>query len=360
MNMERNMERQRQIDTPKIESTTVDWKVGKAETSISRRTSAIDEPSKKENTQNEIEDSQPADTTADNIRDNLRHRQQKEAIGTEVDKAKQELERRKRKTAYLKERRSKRRLFAPAYEFVDRNEFVKKFESLGVPMDPTEIDNERVMIIYNSNRAYPSPEGILNSTSKYFDQDVSLTTSQDKEIKNQIILSVDEAVENCNQLQIIMMNPFRENQCTALVGQYESFYIQKFMRASLDPDPEFKSPDRFKIDPSYPLRPVNRNMKDNGGRSMIVPNDKNIKETWEELMTYLPRINETMTELKPITEKVAKQNSQDTVIVMVCNMGHSELLMNCKYTYPALFCFNITRSHTLTNQYFLLPKSSRL
>jgi hypothetical protein len=55
------------------------------------------------------------------------------------------------------------------------------------------------------------------------------------------------------------------------------------------------------------------------------PSDSKIKKHWKMLQNYFDSFEEKIGELKVVAEKVAVKN---TIIVMTCNMGQSELLMN--------------------------------
>ena len=45
-------------------------------------------------------------------------------------------------------------------------------------------------------------------------------------------LSVEDATKNCDQLHVVLAQPEgnKRKQCLAVMGQYESFHVQKFMR----------------------------------------------------------------------------------------------------------------------------------
>eukprot|EP00536_Pseudo-nitzschia_multiseries_P017189 jgi/Psemu1/224048/e_gw1.1420.3.1 len=216
-----------------------------------------------------------------------------------------------KKESRLKEYHDKRsrRLFLPWTEFVARDDFIDKFEALGVPFEISEKkDNDRVMILYSDSSAFPDAEAIVKG-------------------KKDVFLSVDDATKNCHNLHVVLTNYHRKNQCIALLGQYESFHLHKFMRAS--PQPEKPSNrDKFIVNASYPLRPVNRNMRADGGKAIHVPKLDDLKTNWNNLAPYLQTLEATLEKLKPIAESVAKHNDNNTIVIMVCNFGQSELLSN--------------------------------
>jgi len=77
--------------------------------------------------------------------------------------------------------------------------------------------------------------------------------------------------------------------------------------------------------PGKPLYSVGRGTTDKGRSPFNPPRDNDIKKHWEMLRRYLNSFDEVVAELKPIAQSVAIKN---TIVVMTCNMGQSELLMN--------------------------------
>ncbi|VEU34026.1 unnamed protein product [Pseudo-nitzschia multistriata] len=229
-----------------------------------------------------------------------------------------------RRQAYLErfEADKNTHVFSPRTEFVDRDEFVARFDSLGVPFDTSEQkSNDRVAIVYGDTSALPEREAVVEGSKKLGG------FGREPNEKRGVLLSVDDATKNCNNLHVVLTNFDRRKECVALVGQYESFHLHKLMRASEKPaSPKNKS--KFLIDPSQPLRPVNRNMRDDGGRSIAIPSKDDLKRNWRNLVPYLQSLEETLEKLRPVAESVASHNGRNTVIVMVCNFGQSELLMN--------------------------------
>jgi hypothetical protein len=111
-----------------------------------------------------------------------------------------------------------------------------------------------------------------------------------------------------------MTQPDSHNECVALVGQWESYHVQKFMRL----------PEDGGLDPKKPLRHVSR-LHIDSGLAQRIPTPPKVKEYNELLITYLSSLEKVLDELKPIAKMVAKNN---TIVIMVCNHGQSELLMN--------------------------------
>jgi len=85
-------------------------------------------------------------------------------------------------------------------------------------------------------------------------------------------------------------------------------------------------PAKGKGDAKYPLRVVPRNYAFDGEDNFGVPTyERHTKHSWKQLHTYLETLDDMVAELKPIVKKI---KVKDTVVVMVCNHGQSQLLIN--------------------------------
>lgn len=187
--------------------------------------------------------------------------------------------------------------FASGLVFVNRDDFASTYD-LGVPLDGSEKGNDRVLLLYSDEKAFPQTDG--NSP-----------------------LSVEEATSNCHNMHLILTHP-RNHQCLAIMGQYESYHVHKYMRINSKTG---------KMDAEAPLTYQSRGKQQNGRVSAKLPSEGATKYHWESLVSYLQALDKALEDLKPILEKVASHNDNNAVIVMVCNFGQSELLLNCK-------CFN--------------------
>ena len=114
-----------------------------------------------------------------------------------------------------------------------------------------------------------------------------------------------------------MTEPDKRNECLALVGQWESYHVQKFMRLPQDGV-------KGAVSLANPLRHVSRLHMDSG-LAQRIPTPPKVKEYNHQLVKYLSNLDTVLEELKPIAQQVARNN---TIIAMVCNHGQSELLMN--------------------------------
>lgn len=189
---------------------------------------------------------------------------------------------------------------------VSRDEFAQIFPEIGgLPLDPTTSNNQEVVILYGSHSALPN--------------NLMLAKEAVSQTSVPLISSTKEATENCDLLNIVLTDHSkRRRQCMALFGQYESFHLQKYMRL-----PESSGP----LDPRLPLRFVSRGAQENGRMSHRAPTMDDAKAYWEILAKYLTTVESVLEELKPIAAPIAAKH-QNTIIVLVCNFGQSELLLN--------------------------------
>lgn len=191
--------------------------------------------------------------------------------------------------------------FATGLSQVDRTQFSQRFD-VGVPMDPPNGENNKVLILYNGKDALPD--------STFLQEQIK----GNGDIPN---LGIEDATKNCDVLDLVLVQSKTKKQCFALMGQYQSFHIQKFMR--------LPTKDGEKLRSDVPLRLVNRGAQASGRLSARPPRKDQTLEYWKTLKTYLDTLPSVLEELEPIAKSVARQN---TVVVMVCNHGQSELLMN--------------------------------
>ena len=131
-------------------------------------------------------------------------------------------------------------------------------------------------------------------------------------------INAAEATENCDQMNVVLTKlPDSNPQCLAIMANYQSYHVQRWMKLPWD--------SKGGLDSTLPLRPVSRGDAGNGRKSYKPPRIEDIRATFDMLTVYLENLDDVLLQLKPIAEKVAKNN---TIIVMTCNFGQSELLMN--------------------------------
>eukprot|EP00429_Kryptoperidinium_foliaceum_P006766 CAMPEP_0176021354 /NCGR_PEP_ID=MMETSP0120_2-20121206/10367_1 /TAXON_ID=160619 /ORGANISM="Kryptoperidinium foliaceum, Strain CCMP 1326" /LENGTH=501 /DNA_ID=CAMNT_0017354467 /DNA_START=53 /DNA_END=1555 /DNA_ORIENTATION=+ len=177
---------------------------------------------------------------------------------------------------------------------------------LGVPMDLPGNGDSEVLLLYQRENALPT---------RYMDYSESLPH-----------LEATEALEHCEFLNVVLVDHSKaRNQCLAIIPQYESYILQRYMRLPEERPPGTHPRDNL-VSEALPLRLVGRGVQKNGNNEFSPPLDKHIQTNWNILQTYFAVFDDVLKELKPILEKVATPNK--TVTVMVSNFGQSELLVN--------------------------------
>mmetsp|Transcript_10463 Transcript_10463/g.22153 ORF Transcript_10463/g.22153 Transcript_10463/m.22153 type:complete len:643 (-) Transcript_10463:260-2188(-) len=202
--------------------------------------------------------------------------------------------------------------FATGASLITKNDFLSNFD-YGIPTPPSKREHEsdpgkdNVLLLYGSEKALPaSHTGMVYTDENGNDPSLS-------------ILAARDATENCGGLNVIFTDTHGGlEQCTAIVGNYESYHIQRWMR--IDPN------GGRSLDASLPLTPVGRGLQTNGQDKFSAPSDRYAYQNQKLLETYFERLESTMDALKPMARACA--GSDNTVIVMVCNTGQSDLLIN--------------------------------
>lgn len=195
--------------------------------------------------------------------------------------------------------------FVQGFGFADRKEFARLFDS-GVPLDKSGHGNDQVVMLYSDPGAMPDRNATIVKYQNGWEG-----------------VSAKDATKNCRNLHIVYTSEGRKQQCVAVMAQYESYHLQKFMRIA---NSERQS-ERV-VDMDLPMRFVNRNMQLNGEKGISPPNPSQTKAFWKFLSKYLNSLDDVLEELKPIAKSVASNNKHRTIVVMVCNFGHSEMLVN--------------------------------
>lgn len=182
-----------------------------------------------------------------------------------------------------------------------KDEFIKLYD-FGIPYDRPQKDMSEVLLLYQTERALPNK---LRERAVWDDGD---------DIPE---VSASEATENCDQMNVVLTKlPDNNPQCLAIMANYQSYHIQRWM----------KLPEKSGgLDKNKPLRFVSRGDAGNGRKSYKPPRLEDIRATFGMLRVYLDSLNDVLANLKPLAEKVAKNN---TIVVMTCNFGQSELLVN--------------------------------
>lgn len=196
---------------------------------------------------------------------------------------------------------------------VNKSDFVQTYD-VGVPVDANSRGNQDVLILYNHKNALPANDPQSFQSSSDIPQ-----------------LDATEATKNCHTLKIMLTGLGDKNQCIALMGNWEDYHIQKWMRLG----------ERGPLNPLLPLRHVSKSHNAKNV-AMRIPDPRTTKAFFDTLQGYFGNLDVVLKSLKPLAAKVALQNN---IVVMVCNRGQSELLMN--------FVCNARAKHLDTSQVLL-------
>ena len=173
------------------------------------------------------------------------------------------------------------------------------------------------MIFYSSPKSFPDKSSkVLQSNED--DGDIPLVSALD-------------ATKNCDVLHVALS---QTAQCIAIVGDYEHFHLQKWMR--IDPD------NNNRVNRRKPLQMVGRGQTPSGTNIFKPPNQDKILKNFGNLRSYLSTYKTTLQKLKDITKTIVKKHHKNTVIVMTCNLGQVDLLIN-------FICSSKTRGLDTTN-----------
>jgi hypothetical protein len=182
---------------------------------------------------------------------------------------------------------------------IDKQDFVDGFDS-GFPPDQGNADPaaSEVLLFYNGHKALPNLKR---------EETLSTSSLPPK-------LTALDATQNCQTLHVVSTKSALQ-QCVALVPQYESFHVDRWMRIKQD----------SKLNNELPLVPVGRGQQSNGVNQFQTPSQRATKVHQQHLQTYLENESSTLEWLRPILKRVAIDN---TIIVLMCNRGQADLLTN--------------------------------
>ena len=199
---------------------------------------------------------------------------------------------------------------ATGASLITKNDFLSEFD-YGIPKPPSKRDDESdpgkddVLILYGTEKALPDASAGMVYT--------------DENINELPHLSAQDATKNCGGLNVIFTESHGDiHQCIAVVGNYESYHIQRWLR--INPK------GGAKIDTTRALTPVGRGLQSNGQDKFSAPEDRYALQNQALLETYFQRLEDTVKILEPLAKACA--GNDNTVIVMVCNTGQSDLLIN--------------------------------
>lgn len=204
---------------------------------------------------------------------------------------------------------------------VNRDDFAA-YLGLGVPLDESTEHNSEVLLLYHP------PSSSSTSSMSMIADDPYVSMAATRNVPPPFLPSVDDAIRRCEYLNVLYVDHDPDRyRCWAMMGQYESYHVQKYMRLN---------DVTGKLDPHAPfLRYVDRGHQASGRRSMKVPTTEQTKAYWKILQKYLSVVDDVVNEkLRPLataaaaTTTATTDGDNNTVIVMVCNAGQSELLLN--------------------------------
>uniref|UniRef100_A0A7S4AKP5 Nucleotide-diphospho-sugar transferase domain-containing protein n=1 Tax=Pseudo-nitzschia australis TaxID=44445 RepID=A0A7S4AKP5_9STRA len=205
------------------------------------------------------------------------------------------------------------------YATVSRDKFNELIE-VGVPMDDSKKGSEEVVVLYTDPKTLPYESGKGKNAKRIEGPKEGM--------------DVEKALENCGTLKVILQQPAspKKTQCIAIVPQWESYHVHKFMRLS-------KTFSGNGVDASLPLRYVGRGMMENGKEAPPPSSSYNTKPALEALVDYVKALDTSLNELRPVVKEAVEKHKKDkgiskvmkkskTVVVMVCNKGQAHLFHN--------------------------------
>ena len=197
--------------------------------------------------------------------------------------------------------------FAVGMAKTTKQEFVKYYD-FGYPSDVSpKAGGSEVLVLYQH------PEAISTSVGEDRTNAIRMET-----LAGVPMLNARDATEQCEAMNVVVTRPVSGlKQCLAIVEGYESYHVQRWMRIS-DTLP-------LKLAPQNPLQIVGRGHQSNGADNFMPPKLHHIRQHMNQLENYLRNFKDLLAQLETLAGKVAKDN---TVVVMVCNQGQSELLVN--------------------------------
>lgn len=191
--------------------------------------------------------------------------------------------------------------FVPDAVRTSSKEFFKAFD-FGYPTDNIDQSNE-ILMLYNGKDKIPTTVDKIDGDNR---DDVIPFLSNPFTI-----------TDKCQEMNVVMtQTPCLAISMTASRG---SFHVQRWSRHRLWEDKEQKNNTM-----KNRLVPVSRGLDKNYDEG-DPPERHHTQKHWARLNTYLSNYEETMKDLLTITERIKINN---TIIVMVSNFGHSELLYN--------------------------------
>lgn len=215
-------------------------------------------------------------------------------------------------------------------------------------LDDDEDDDDRLdsIILYNTDRSLPTSNTDIEQSAIYGNHINPNDNGGGGGGGSLIKVSVANAMENCDALNIIFTSLNNDTDCHILIGDFESYHINRWARMpKFDYTPRHSrqtiKQDR-KIDHNLPLRHVGRitqnkngvdifelpNVWETVGKGTTMRRTKGmLLEHFDTLKLFLQNVQQVLKELKDLLaiRNVVRDN---TVVVFTVNSGQSELLTN--------------------------------
>ena len=191
--------------------------------------------------------------------------------------------------------------FIHGVSWVPREDFARNLV-LGFPLETTKKQRHGgggALILYTTKESRPSNYSLNDDLFK-------------------TINDVDTAVQNCDDLNVIVTDRRRPRSCIAIYENWgSSKHVHRFFRnppktGRLQYGSKYSSPE--------------------GVRGVInwnsPPSQATYRESFKKLAKYFDRYFDALVELRPIAKTVSKAGRNRAIIVMVVNFGQSHLLFN--------------------------------
>jgi hypothetical protein len=195
---------------------------------------------------------------------------------------------------------------------------INEYFDFGNPMERGQDTTvEDALLLYQKKEAFPTSNESLMHSVEYDDGNGIPHTD------------VTTAIENCDAINVIFTgNPGQTRQCTAIVPNFESYHVQRWMKVD--------TVRTTSILPELPLVPVSRGYGTGRGGttgkghfySPPSPSDGKlspVKLHWRRLLPFFQNVDAVLEDLGDILKRIARNNA---VVVLTCNHGQSELLIN--------------------------------
>ncbi len=193
--------------------------------------------------------------------------------------------------------------FVKGFARVSKGDLMHTFD-LGVPVNANR-ESLDALVLYTTESALPSD---ANATKAARHQDPT---------KPFPLLSATAATENCDTMNVVLIDKLDiSRQCFVLVGeQYRSYHVQRWMRR---PDKEGG------LDRNMPLKLTSRGWTVEGRQEFVLPGPIISEIHQQRLLTYLSEVGNIKSRLRHTLANI----QGNTMVIMTCNFGQSELLMN--------------------------------